>query len=434
MAMRQAALAAQQAEARDGRYVWHPWAPIRLPHANVMVDRARGYRVWDLDGTEFIDASSMNSTCGYAHPEVVAAAHHQLNRLHGVDISVQNHELTGLFAERLASHLPAGLSRTLFTNSGTEGIEASMIIAAGYWSHLGRPRTRMVSFARGYHGSTLLARALSALPPTAHAFASPLRVTHVELPAPAREMRRPESLPPLLEAFAEAIGDDPADLPMAVLVEPLLNVGGGIVLPKGFLRGLRELCDARDVLLIIDEVFTGIGRTGEMFGFQHDGIQPDIVVSSKGLNGGYAPITAVSVQQRIYETFDKDPVIGGLRFGHTTSGHAVGCAVGIATLGVVEKEGLVERARDLGARLLSRLKPLVGVAGVVDVRGLGMVVVIELPTAEAAGELVEAARHQGVLVRQQGSSILVVPPLTIDHEGLDTVAERLGAAVHEGGS
>jgi len=425
---------AEQARIRDDRYVWHPWSPVGASNGRLMAARASGHRLWDISGTEYIDASSLNLTCGYGHAAVIEAASRQLGVLHGVDLSVHDQEMAGLLAERLAGHLPAGLSRILFSNSGSEGIEASCFIAASYWAHLGEPRTRIVTFARGYHGSTTLARTLSGLPPTAHGFVSPLRVAAVTLPAADRVVRDPAYTPELLAAFAQAIDDDPSDPPMAVLVEPLINVGGGIVLPRGFLRGLRDLCDSRRVLLIIDEVFTGIGRTGRMFGFEHEEIEPDIVVSSKGLSGGYAPLAAVAVQERIYQTFKDDPLIGGLRYGHTTSGHAVACAVGLAVLDVVEEDGLVKRSCELGVRLLDGLTPLAGTCGVLDVRGLGLLAILELADQDSAGALVDAARRHHLLLRQQGAVVMVVPPLTVDAEVIDDIVTRLGAAVRENGS
>jgi adenosylmethionine-8-amino-7-oxononanoate aminotransferase len=425
---------AEQARIRDDQYVWHPWSPISGPSGRIMAAQASGHLMRDVDGTEYIDASALNATCGYAHPALVEAVSRQVGRLHGVDLSVHDHEVAGLLAERLAASLPEGLSRVLFTNSGSEGIEASCFIAASYWAHRGTPRTRVVTFDRGYHGSTTLARSLSGLPPTAHGFTRPLRVTPVALPTPDRVVRDPASTPELLAAFAAAIGEDPDDLPMAVLVEPLINVGGGVVLPPGLLRGLRELCDSRGVLLIIDEIFTGIGRTGRMFGFQHEGIAPDIVVSSKGLSGGYAPIAAVAVQERVYRTFEDDPFLGGLRYGHTTSGHAVACAAGVATLDVVEREGLVARSRELGARLLDGLTPLAGEHGVRDVRGLGMLAILELAGSASATALVQTARRHHLLLRQQGAVVMVVPPLTIDAGVVDDVVTRVSAAIDENGS
>lgn len=416
---------------RDRRYVWHTWSPIAADRARTMIARGAGHIVWDVDGRQYIDASSLNSTCGYAHPDVAAAIHRQLMRLHGVDLSVASHQLAGLLAERLAGCLSAELSRSLFVNSGSEGLEAAVLIANGYWSNIGEQRSRVVTFDAGYHGSTVLSRSLSGLPRVGHPFRPPLPVTFVTPPVPARELRRPEALQPLLEAFANAIDGD--DRPAAVIVEPFLNVGGGVVLPRGFLRGLRELCDTNGVLLILDEVFTGFGRTGRMFAYEHEGAEPDILVSSKGLCGGYVPLAAVTVRQYLYDSFRNEPVIGGLRYGHTTSGHAVACAAALATMDLMEKEQLVARAARLGAWLLDRLEPLTGTRGVVDVRGLGLLVVVEMSSPEAAGEVLTRAQDNGLLLRQAGAAVMVVPPLTIDDEGVAAIADRLERSLPAGG-
>ena len=298
----------------------------------------------------------------------------------------------------MSSYFSGSLSHTLFVNSGSEGIEASIVIASDYWSNIGLPRSRVVTFAKGYHGSTMIARSLSGLPRVGHAFNAPFPITHVDFPVPPSDLRRPESLPLLLAAFDEAFGAA-SDPPMAVVVEPFINVGGGVVLPDGFLRGLRERCDATGTILILDEVFTGYARTGRMFACQHEGVEPDIIVSSKGLAGGYVPIAAVTVQSRIYESFANEPFIGGLRYGHTTSGHAVACAAALATLDVIEKENLAERAEALGARLHDRLAPLVGTGDVVDVRNLGLILAIELSSFDAATAVVHRVEEAGILVR-----------------------------------
>ncbi|TDC82872.1 aspartate aminotransferase family protein [Micromonospora sp. KC606] len=273
-----------------------------------------------------IEGSALNSTCGYAHPAVVRSLAEQASRLQHVDLSLSTHELAGVLAERLAAYLPGPLNRTLLVNSGSEGFDAAVLMAVQVAGHAGHPRSRIVSSARGYQGATLLSRSLSSLPRNRHPLPAPLPVTLVELPVPPRQLRRPESLPLLLEAFSRAIDADPADPPAAVVVEPFLNVGGGVVLPDGFLPGLRRLCDEAGALLVVDEVFTAYGRCGRMFAVNREDVIPDIVVTSKGLAGGYAAIPAVTVTDRVYDSFSADPVIGGLRYGHTTSGHAVACA------------------------------------------------------------------------------------------------------------
>ncbi|MEV5957071.1 aspartate aminotransferase family protein [Streptomyces sp. NPDC051987] len=415
--------------ARDRRHVWHTWTPLAADRSALTVSHGAGHHVWDIDGNVYLDASALNSTCGYARPEVLRAMVEQASRLHHFDLSVAGHEPAGLLAERLAGLLPAGLDRTLFVNSGSEGFDAAVLMAVSYWSHLDRPRSRVVTFARSYHGATLLSRSLSTLPRNRHPLGSPLPVTRVELPAEPRSLREEPALPALLAAFEEAIGTDPDDLPAAVVVEPFLNVGGAVVLPPGFLRELRALCDATGALLVVDEVFTAYGRCGAMFAALRDDVTPDILVSSKGLSGGYVPIAAVSVRRNVHESFARDPVIGGLRYGHTTSGHAVACAAALATLDVLEKERLPERAERLGADLLRRLAPLAGAPGVLDVRGFGLILVVETESPELAARVLTHARQAGLLLRQVGAAVMAVPPLVIDDEGAAAVADGLTAAL-----
>ncbi|WP_434741518.1 aspartate aminotransferase family protein [Micromonospora sp. SH-82] len=414
---------------RDRRHVWHTWTPVGADRSGTTFTHADGYRIFDLDGREYIEGSALNSTCGYAHPEVVRAVAEQAGRLHQVDVSMTSHDLLGALAERIASYLPAPLGRTLFVNSGSEGFDAALMMAVGHAAHRGRPRSRVVAFARGYQGATILGRSLSALPRCRHPMTAPLPVTLVDLPLPPRELRRPEALPVLLDAFERAVLADPDDPPAAVVVEPFLNVGGGVVLPPGFLAGLRALCDATGALLVVDEVFTAYGRAGAMFCCARDGVAPDVLVSSKGLAGGYVPIAAVTAGEHVFEGFAADPVIGGLRYGHTTSGHAVACAAALATLDVLEKENLVERAETLGARMSARLAHLAGVGEVVDVRRLGLVVVLEMATEEAALGVLDRARAGGLLLRRQGAAVMAVPPLVIDDAGADLLVERLTAAL-----
>ncbi|GLZ38119.1 aspartate aminotransferase family protein [Actinokineospora sp. NBRC 105648] len=414
---------ASAARARDRAHVWHTWSPIDADRTELMVVRGEGHRVWDVDGREYLDAGSLNSTCGYRHPEVVAALTAQLDRLHHFDLATATHDRAGLLAERLAGHLPAGMAKTLFVNSGSEGVEAAMIMAACWSSYRGENRTRVVSLARGYQGATMVSRSLSALPRNQNPLSPPLPVTMVDLPCATEDVRRPAALAPLLAAFDRAVNDHPDGPPLAVVVEPFLNVGGGVVLPEGFLRGVRELCDASGALLVLDEVFTAYGRSGRMFACVREDVAPDILVSGKGLGGGYVPIGAVSARARVHDEFRNDPVVGGLRYGHTTSGHALGVTAALACLDVLEKDRLVERADELGGRMLRRLAALSDLDGVLDVRGLGLILVVQTPSAEHAAAVLARGRRAGVLLRQQGDAVMVVPPLTVDDEAATEITD-----------
>jgi len=421
--------AAERMRERDRRHVWHTWTPLGVDRSELMLSHGDGYRVWDVDGRQYIDASGLNAVCGYGHPDLLQAMNRQLSRLHHVDISVASHEPVGLLAERIASYLPGPAGKTLFVNSGSEAFDAALLIAAAYWSYVGRPRDRVVTFTRGYHGSTVAARTLSGLPPTDHWLRDPFPVTHVDLPVETPEVRRPESLPLLRAAFEAAIGA--GEPPLAVVVEPFLNVGGAVVLPDGFLSAVKELCDAADTLLIVDEVFTGYGRTGRMFACDREGVHPQILVSSKALGSGYVTIGAVTVQPHIHDAFGGDPVIGGLRYGHTTSGHPAACAVALATLDVIEREGLVERAERLGGVLLEGLSRF-DHDDVVYVRGLGLALAMETSSMEAATRLRERFARNGLLVRQQAQVLMAVPPLILDDEGAAEMLQRVRGALAEG--
>jgi adenosylmethionine-8-amino-7-oxononanoate aminotransferase len=408
---------------RNRRYVWHSWTPINFDRTELTISQGRGYRVRDIEGREYIDALSNNMTCGYGHPKLIAAINLQLIKLHGADLSVASHEPAGLLAERLAQLLPDCLSRTLFVNSGSEGMEAAIFIAQSYWDLIGEQRSRVISFAKAYHGCTLVSRSIGKLNETKHPFKQPFPVTHVDFPMKPRELRQPDSCKPLLKAFEEALNGDLNYKPACVVVEPFINVGGCIVMPPRFLSGLRKLCDESGALLILDEVFTGYGRSGKLFAFQHENIIPDILVSSKGLASGYMPITAVTAHESIYNAFKKDMLLGGLRYGHTTSGHAVSCAAALATLNIIEEEKLAERALDNGKILLDVFADYGGVGDVVDVRVFGLVLILEMSSPEAAIRFQKLAKSLGLLVRLNDNAVMVVPPLIIDSEGIEKISE-----------
>lgn len=417
---------------RNRQYVWHSWSPIDFDRTELTISRGEGYRVWDIYGKEYIDALSNNNTCGYGHRRVVSAISNQLIKLHGADLSVSSHEPAGQLAERLASILPEGLSRTMFVNSGSEGIETAIFIAKWYWELMGEKRSRVVSFAKAYHGATLVSRSVGSLEETKHPFNQPFSVTHVKLPVEPRKLRQPASCLSLLKAFKEAINNTPNDKPACVLVEPFINVGGCIVLPPGFLHGLRTLCNENGILLILDEVFTGYGRSGKMFAFEHENIIPDIIVSSKGLASGYMPITAVTVQENIHKAFKKDLILGGLRYGHTTTGHAASCAAALATLDIIYNEQLAERALMHGKVLHERFSEYAGIGEVVDIRAFGLVLILEMSSPEAAVRFQKQAKSLGLLVRLNDNAVMIVPPLIIDEEGIDKVSEILKESLNKG--
>jgi 4-aminobutyrate--pyruvate transaminase len=409
--------------------LWRPWTPVAPAADPVVIVEGRGTRVRDAGGTWYVDgvSAAMNASCGHGHPRLLQAAVRQLEQLVHYDLTAFVHPAAEALTDRIAPLLPGALGETFLVNSGSEATEVAMRIVSEYWRNTGAPRDRVITFHAGYHGSTALAQKLSGLPSNASTWAPPFPIDHVRFPVPPRDLRSAEGAEALAGAFAAALADGPPAA--AVLVEPLLNVGGGIVLPPGFLTELRRLCDRHGTLLVLDEVFCGFGRTGRMFGFDHDEITPDVVTMSKGITGGYMPLAAVSTTPEIKGSFRHEPFMGGLRYGHTTGGHAVACAVAAETLDVIADEGLVNNAEKCGKALLAALQELEGHPSVTDVRGLGLIVTVEVDRAETAAEVVAEARRTGLIIRSQDTSIMLIPPLTTTVDDVAEIARLVTAAV-----
>ncbi|MEU9564074.1 aminotransferase class III-fold pyridoxal phosphate-dependent enzyme [Streptomyces sp. NPDC048161] len=424
----------------DGRdRTWHPWSPIQQTQRLTLIS-SRGCRVRDDHGRSYLDlrAGTLNATVGYGHPAVVEAIRDQATRLMTWDLAEVSTPPARQLADRIASLLPESLEYTLFCNSGSEATEAALKIARMWHRIQGRPgRTVVMSFADGYHGATTAAIAATATPFRREG-AGPLPEGYVHLATPrcaacaADEDHDGCRVPGATEWEAQILSVGPESV-AAVLVEPVLSVGGIIVPPPGELAALRSLCDRHGILMIADEVATGFGRTGKMFGFEHDlgavGVAPDIITTAKGLTGGYAPLAAVTVRTDIYTDFARDPLLGGLRHGHTTGGHATACAAALAVLDIVEHDKLVPAAAARGTQLLNALAPLKERPAVRDVRGRGLLVGVELASMELAALVAQAAQEQGVLIRAFGPVLTVAPPLVISEEEAEHGARTLSHAI-----
>jgi len=408
--------------------LWRPWSSATQAADPLQIVEGRGTRVRDGEGNWYLDGISgvLNTSCGHAHPRLVEAATRQLSQLSHYDLMVASHPPAETLAARLAALLPGELNEMVLLNSGSEAIEAALRIALTYWRNIGENRDRVITFANGYHGSTSLAQQLSGLPFMVSDWETPFPIEPIPFPVPPGELRTPEACDALVARFAEAL--DNGTPAAAVLVEPLLSVAGMIVLPTGFLSRLRELCDRHGTLLVVDEVFCGFGRTGRMFGFEHEQVVPDIVTMSKALSGGCVPMAVTAATSTLRESFKHEPVTQGFRYGHTTGGHAVASAVANAVLDVITDEDLVANAATQGAALLEGLSRFRTHPGVVDVRGLGLATAIETDALETSGAIVRAARRHGLMIKQQRDIVLVVPPLTITSDETAELVKMIDAA------
>ncbi|MFI8091878.1 aspartate aminotransferase family protein [Streptomyces sp. NPDC086080] len=409
--------------ALDRRHLLHPWTPMAGADPLVLVS-GEGCEITDSYGRTYLDGRSgqFNATLGYRHPKILAALGEQAGKLMTYALLGASNEAAVRLAARLAQLLGEPLSHTLFCNSGSEAAEAAIRIVRMHHALRGEPgRSTVISLADGYHGTTLATAAMSA---------SPLAWTGCG--------PRPEGFVQI--AGPHGSGSGAADLERAVLaagpesvaaffVEPVLGVGGIRPLPPGYLREVREICDRYGILLVVDEVTTGLGRTGAWFAHQREGIRPDLVTLAKGLTAGYVPLAAVTTTTAVAEVFAGDPMLGGLRHGHTTSGHALGAAVALAVLRTIEEDGLVEHADAMGRLLLGgltdRLKDLDGVR---DVRGEGLLAGIEFDTFERAAQVAGGCLARGVVVRSEGPVLAVAPPLIVTADQVDRIVDALHAS------
>ncbi|MGE4324748.1 MAG: aspartate aminotransferase family protein, partial [Pseudodonghicola sp.] len=309
------------------------------------LDQARGVYIWDTDGKRYLDGSSGAMVCniGHSHPAVLEAMQRQMEKsTFGYRLHFET-EAAERCAARLAGMMPEGLDRVFFVSGGSEAVESGMKLARQYAVATGQEsRWKVISRAPSYHGCTLGALAVTSYSPLTGPFA-PMMQPMPKVPAPRAYLDGLRADDPatgrhyadMLEQKILAEGPDSV---LAFLVEPVGGAStGALVPPAGYMEAVREICDRHGVLLIMDEVMTGAGRTGRFLGCEHWGVRPDIVVMSKGLGAGYVPFGAMVADSRLVE-----PVLdaGGFAHGFTYAGNPLACATGLAVLDVIEHEGL----------------------------------------------------------------------------------------------
>ena len=411
--------------------------PRGVTHAlTVYAERAANAEVWDAEGRRYIDFASgiavLNT--GHLHPKVKAALERQLAKLTHACFQVTPYEGYVELAERLNAIAPGSTpKKTLFLTTGAEAVENAVKIARFHTQ-----RSAVIAFSGGFHGRTIACSSLNGkVQPYKSGFGGMLpEVYHAPFPMSYHGGTVDESMDALAQLLKVAV--DPARV-AAIIIEPVLGEGGFYAAPQELLQRLRKLCDEHGMLLIIDEVQTGFGRTGKMFAVEHAGIEPDLLTVAKSLAGG-VPLSAVIGKAHIMDA----PPPGGL--GGTFAGSPLGCATGLAVLDIIRDEQLLERAQRIGHFMTSRLKGLqVRFPGIGDVRGLGAMIAIELvkdqradhPDPELTKALVLAAARQGLILLSCGfysNVIRFLAPLTIPDallkEGFKLLEQALHDAVH----
>ena len=433
----------QDLVARDLRSLWHPFTqhavwPTDQP---LVVDRAEGMYFWDTDGNRYLDGvSSLWVTVhGHGVPEIDAAVRAQLGRLDHTTFLGLTHEPGIELAERLLASAPAGLTRVFYAGDGSSAVEAAIKMAFQAQAQRddgGPARPLYLHVAEGYHGDTLGAVSVGGIE-LFHATYRPILLETRTVPSPGcrRRARTGSRGPPRSSPQMRTALDDADGQVCAVVIEPLVQAAGGMLTHDvSFVRGVRALCDEFGALMVVDEVATGIGRTGRMWAVDHAGVTPDLLTCGKGLTGGYLPLSAVLAREEVYEAFLGAPSRARTFFhGHSYTANPLCCAAAIANLDLMAERGTVAHAARVGERIGELTAGLTAYDGVREVRRIGTMTGIEVaPAGERTGfEVCQAARRRGVWVRPLGDVVVLMPPLAIGDDDLDLLCGTVDESIRE---
>lgn len=440
------AAAEAQVRADDRAHVFHSWSAQALIDP-VPIASGEGSTFWDYQGNAFLDFSSqlVNLNLGHQHPDLVAAIQQQAGRLATIQPIMAN-DVRGELARRIAEVAPGDLDKVFFTNGGADANEYAVRMARAVTG-----RRKVLSMYRSYHGGTATAISLTGDPRRWANEPSDGSVAHFLGPYPYRSPFHADSpeqeASRALEHLEQVITLEGAGTIAAIIIETIVGTNGVLVPPPGYLAGVRDLCDRHGIVYIADEVMVGFGRVGEWFAVNAFDVVPDLITFAKGVNSGYVPLGGVVISQRIAAHFDTIAFAGGL----TYSGHPLACAASVATFDVFERDGILERVRELGSRVVGpRLRamaerhPCIG-----EVRGLGLFWAIELvrdavtreplvpfnasgPDAAPMAAVATACKQAGLWPFIHFNRMHVAPPLVISEDelvrGLDIIDDALTVA------
>jgi adenosylmethionine-8-amino-7-oxononanoate aminotransferase len=414
----------------DHAHVWHPFTQMEgwLEEEPLVIEAADGFELIDTEGRRYLDgvSSLWVSVHGHRVPEIDAAIRGQLDR-------VAHSTLLGLggvpsieLAARLVALAPPGIEKVFFSEAGASAVEVALKMAFGYWRHRGVETKRtFVCLDEAYHGDTLGAVSVGGTDMFHEAY-RPLLFDTFRVPSPSVDGSI-EVLEVTLKEHADEI--------CALVVEPLVQAAAGMLVAQpGWLRRARELCTRYGVLLIADEVATGVGRTGTFFACEQEDVAPDILVCGKGLSGGYLPVAATLTTQDIFDAF-LAPYDAFHTFfhGHTYTGNALACAAALANLDLMDENQTLAGVGEREALVAKRLEPLAEHPHVQEVRQRGLMIGIELgpyePAQRTGHRVILEARKHGVLIRPLGDVVVLMPPLAMPIPDLERLIDTTIAAI-----
>lgn len=431
---------------RDQRHLVHSLHNPTAHLAGHMWVKGEGTDVIDADGKRYIDAMSglWNVTLGHGRHELVDAAAKQMSELAYASGYCGNSNLQAMaLGERLAELAYPNISHFFFTSGGGESTDSTIKTARHYFKAIGKPgKVKTISVMGGYHGTTLAAMCATGMPAYWPSF-EPRMPGFVHIPNHDRyRYVVPPGADPATAAADElerAILAEGPDTVALFIAEPVMG-GGAYVPPAGYFQRIREICDRHDVLFAADEVITGFGRTGHRFALDHWGVTPDLMQFAKGITSGYVPLGGVGLSDKVAAVFDR-PGTDAWMHSYTYSGHPVACAVALAAIDILEREGLAARARVLGERLLSGLCDALGShPNVGDIRGLGLIAAIEIvedrsskasfdPARKIGPQVLAQGRARGLMTRGRGDQIYLGPPLVSSETTIDRIVVTVAEAV-----
>ena len=422
----------------DKRYLWHPFTQMQdwLAEDPIIIERGEGCYLIDIAGNRYIDgiASMWTNVHGHNHPDLNTALKTQLDKIaHTTLLGYSNIPAIQL-AQKLVELTPPGLNKVFYSDNGSTAVEVALKMAYQYWQHKGEPQRKLfLHFDNAYHGDTIGAMSVGGIDSFHNTFDSLLfKGIRVSAPEP-----HPDSTVKnrWLNAVERALSEHVGQI-AGIILEPIVQGAGGMLIsPKGFLKELAALAKRSETLLIVDEVMTGLGRTGKMWACEHENVTPDFLCTAKGLAGGYLPLAATLTTDEIYNAF-----LGEYRdlktffHGHTFTGNPLACAVALENIAIFERENLLPRLQPTIEHFRNRLQEFYELPHVSDVRVCGLVAGVELmedpdtgtpyPFEEKVGiQVCKEALTRGAILRPLVNTIVLMPPLQISISELDTLLD-----------
>ncbi len=437
----------------DKKHIWHPFTQMKEwveKEEIIIIERGEGCYLYDVYGRKFLDgvSSLWVNVHGHRKKEIDEAIKKQLDKIaHSTLLGLANVPSIEL-AERLIKITPDNLTKIFYSDNGSTAVEIGLKIAYQYFQQTGRPqKKKIISFVNAYHGDTIGSVSVGGID-LFHQIYRPLLFETIKIPYPYC-YRCPYGKSPdtcNMECLTEAkkIISEHREDAAAIIIEPIMQGAAGMIKsPPGFLRGIYEAAKENDILLIVDEVATGFGRTGKMFAVEHENVKPDIMAVAKGISGGYLPIAATLTTDEIYMGFWADYAEKKTFFhGHTYTGNPLAAAAAIASIDLFEKEKVIENLQPKIRHLEKKLEEFRELPHVGDIRQAGFMVGIELVRDKRTKEeypygdrishqVIVRARKYGIIIRPLGDVIVLMPPLCISIEELDFLLDGVYRSIKE---